>query len=154
MQCMSSGSRTGRLHNTPLQVQLIGSGYEWQAAACKWPSACEWGHGGTVHQRHDEWGEPRFAMPKPESDMIIIVKLFLVQQSRCERFKTPHGRMWEMCENSSQSKCFLYRVHPKSCGLKRYMLSNHRVGKYRKHPCYFNTAVSFKTPIRAEFGRC
>lgn len=46
MQGMLSGSQTDVLHNTPLQVQLIESGYEWQVAAFKWPSACEWGQGG------------------------------------------------------------------------------------------------------------
>lgn len=55
MQGMSSGSLTGLLHNTPLQVQLIESSYNWQAAACKWPSDCEWGHGSRVLQRHDKW---------------------------------------------------------------------------------------------------
>lgn len=35
IQVMLSGSSLGVLHYTPLQVQLIVSGYEWQAAACK-----------------------------------------------------------------------------------------------------------------------
>lgn len=42
---MSSSPLTGLLHKPPLQVQLIQSGYEWQEAASKWPSAHEWKEG-------------------------------------------------------------------------------------------------------------
>lgn len=53
MQGTSSGPLTGLLHNPPLQVRLIEGGYEWQAAACKWPSACEWGRGAL--RMNDKW---------------------------------------------------------------------------------------------------
>lgn len=82
----------GTLHNTPLQVRLLERGYEWQAAACEWPSACEWGDGGVrciTGMTSDECCTLLCAL-KQESDMIIIVKLFLAGQVR-----VCHNTTWQ-----------------------------------------------------------
>lgn len=118
MQGMISGSPTGVLHNTLLQVQLIESGYEWQAAACKWPSACEWGHGGRVHQKHDKWGALHFAMhaeAEIRRDNNSQTISGVARQVRVCQNTTWQDMSMKCVRTAHKANVFRHHMHSKSC---------------------------------------